>query len=294
MVAHGGFLVVAIAGPSPAVGIFKEDRRAIRAQGLAPGAAGGLGVGFPQKIDIASGIMDGKGRVAAHGDRLEPFGAHQGAQAGSAGGVFGTGDQAGETDPVFPGRADAHGLNPVVAKFFPDHGLGLAGLLAPQMGGVDKGDVLVFDIQIDRRGTFPGDHQMAEAGAGQFRAEIAAHVGVAEITAFGGFAGDVHPPAQHPGQQAGAEDQRAVGVEGIDAPGRQMGQVVHVQPPAAEKMFSQIQGDVLDIDFMGGQIDEGGFSVQWHINGSMVAGERRGMQSKQERSALYSVICQGM
>ena len=148
-------------------------------------------------------------RTGAAGDqRLQLLRAQHSAHAAAAGVAHG-GDHAAHGHQIFTGLTDGHHVEGV-AVFLGQRGVGLKGALAPHMGSVLDGHVVIVDLEVHGLVALSLDDHRVIAGILQRMGEVTADVRVHDGVALGPVAqeGDVHTAgAGHAGggQRANAE-----------------------------------------------------------------------------------------
>ena len=121
-------------------------------------------------------VRDAHAARAAHGNALDLLGAHDRAHTGAAG-VAHACDQAGHVDQVFTGRSDGGHIK-LRAAGLGDGRVGRKCALAPQIGGILDGDLVVFDLQVHGCGALPFQNDGVVSGKLDVMRDVAAHVRV--------------------------------------------------------------------------------------------------------------------
>ena len=150
---------------------------------------------------------------AAHHDGLDLLAAQQRADARAAAVAEG-GDDVAHGHQVFTGGADG-GHVEFGAVFLGQGGVGFKGALAPDVGGVLDGDLVVFDLDVHGLVALAFHDHGVIAGILEGVGDMAAHVGVHDGIALApaGEQGDVHTAgAGHAGGRQGADAEHALGV----------------------------------------------------------------------------------
>ena len=202
-----------------------------------------------------AGDLHGAG--AADRDALDLLAAQQGADAGTAAVAEG-GDDVGHGHQVLAGGADG-GHVEFGAVLLRQGGVGLEGPLAPDVGGVLDGDVVVLDFDVHGLVADALDDHGVIAGILEGVGDMAAHVGVHDGIALGpaGQQGDVHAAgAGHAGSGQGADAEHAlrVGAQGIGIHGDLVPDHLIAEAHAADVGAVLGQGVFLG-DLAGGQVN---------------------------------------
>ena len=209
--------VLVVAGRQAAEGLGDVDHgeRARAREVVAGLARSECGGGMVHGVGEGVVIVHRDAAGAAHGDRLQVLGPHDGADSGAPGGPVEVVHHAGVAIEVLAGPADGGDLYGavLVARF--DRRFGIPNRLAPDEAfGVDQLGVVVLDVEVDRaRRAALADHHVP-SGELQLPAEVAARVragdGVGERP-FGDHRVAAPGRRRGPGERAGREDQNVVG-----------------------------------------------------------------------------------
>ena len=223
-------------------------------------------------------------RPPAHGDRLEVLGTHDRAQAVAPVEVRQVAGDAGVAHEALACRPDQRHAHLGVTDLGPDGVLRLPGDQAPQGGGVADLDAVGCHQQVRGARRAPREDERGDAGARQLGAPVPA--GLRPTQRAGqrraradGEARDRRPPG--PGEQAGGEDQHALGRE-RPCPGRLLAQQETQRGAGpAEEAPMDVVGLPRLADRAGRQVDPHRLSGERHVSrhvgaGVGVGGCRRG------------------
>src|SRR5262249_47317403 len=149
---------------------------AVLGHALPPGGLLQFLAQVPDRFHELRRLRDGDAARAADGDGLEVLRAHDGADAGAAGGAVLVVHDAGELDQFLAGRPDAGDAGVRDAEFLADAVLGLRDDLAPEVAGVADLNDVVVDPQVDRFRRLAFQQQKIVTGEAQLRSPVAAGV----------------------------------------------------------------------------------------------------------------------
>ena len=161
-----------------------------------------------QELDLQrTGDLDSAG--AADDQSLHLLGAEQSAQTGAAGVAEG-GDHRGIRNQVLTSQADRSNVE-LRTRFLGQGSIGLEGALAPNMGSVLDGDLVIIDLDVDRLVALALNDHGVIARVLEGMRDVAAHVRIDDGVALGPAGQEGHIPtagARHAGssQRANSED----------------------------------------------------------------------------------------
>ena len=193
----------------------------VGAVGLEAGAADGVRLDeLARRHDgglEAVGIGDLHGAGAVDRDRLEVLGAHDGADAGAAGGAVHLVHDVGDEREMLTGRPDARHLGVFVG--LGAHQIGrVLRVVAPDGRGVADLHLVVADPQVRRLGRLALDDDGVVAGVLELGPERAARVGAGDHVverALGDHFVAARRRRERAGERAGGEDELVVRAQGV-------------------------------------------------------------------------------
>ncbi len=153
-----------------------------------------------------------------HHHRLDPFVAHDGADAATAGTGAALFDGS-EIDPVFAGQANGRHLGLGLVELLFDQFGGFDGAFTVQVGGVPNFHGVVVDPDIDQARGFAAQDDLVITGKLQLGCKETAHHGKGHelrLGRDGRYDGPVTAGGRCAAQQAGAENQQIVRRKGLD------------------------------------------------------------------------------
>ena len=209
-----------------------------------------------QELDLQrTGDLDSAG--AADDQSLHLLGAHQSAEA-SAAGVTKGGNHTAHRNHVLASETDGSNVK-LVASRLGQGSIGLEGALAPNMGSVLDGDLVVVDLDVDRLIALAFQDQCVIASVLEGVRDMAAHVRIDDGEALGpaGQERDVHTAGARnagSGQRTNSEDSLRLRAERVSGQRNLVPDDLVAKAHAADKRLI-LRERIFSRNRTGGQVD---------------------------------------
>ncbi len=222
---------------------------------------------LPDGLHEALGIVHPYAFGAAHGNGLEVLRAHDGADAGAAGGPVQVVDDAGKAHTALAGDADGGHLQQGASMVVLQPRLGVPHGAAPDLVRRQNAHVVVGDVQVDGMRRPALDDQQVVTGKLELRAELAAGVGAGDGAGERALGDHGVAPAGRghgPGQRAGGEDEHVLRPHGVGAGVHALPEVLGGETALAEVVLCPRHVERLDVGRAPGQVHSKNISLPSH------------------------------